>query len=242
MLLLSTLSRKNRQAYFVDIMGRNQVRVHVKFGLILFGLFICSSSAWARDNTTCDIVQGQPLTNAYGPWDYTNPKHKKQLPIVINAHFTKNVERLIKGENGSLESDIDYTLRAIPNYHPALHSMGKLHRKKNLKYKMRDTYWSADCYFKRAIYHQPGDPVTHMLYGIHLHLSKNYDNAEKLYYRALGLSPGNAEIHYNLGLLYVATNDLEKAEQHATKAYELGYQLPGLKNKLAKARSNAGVN
>ena len=43
------------------------------------------------------------------------------------------------------------------------------------------------------------------------------------------------EIHYFLGLAYLNLKDLDLASEHARRAYDLGYPLPGLRNKLAAA-------
>lgn len=48
-----------------------------------------------------------------------------------------------------------------------------------------------------------------------------------------GKSP---EINYNLGLLLVDLKDYDGAVERAKRAYELGYPLPGLKNKLVRLR------
>jgi len=47
-----------------------------------------------------------------------------------------------------------------------------------------------------------------------------------------GKSP---EIHYFLGLIYLKLSDLDDAVTHAKLAYELGYPLPGLRQKLEAA-------
>ncbi len=44
----------------------------------------------------------------------------------------------------------------------------------------------------------------------------------------------SSEIHYFLGLILVDEKKYEEALRHARIAYELGYPLPGLKNKLKK--------
>ena len=61
----------------------------------------------------------------------------------------------------------------------------------------------------------------------------------RTYYREY---PGNEatggdspEIHYFLGLAYLNLKDLDLASEHARRAYDLGYPLPGLRNKLAAA-------
>lgn len=44
----------------------------------------------------------------------------------------------------------------------------------------------------------------------------------------------NSEIHYQLGLVLVEMKDFPAAQTHARRAYELGYPLPGLRDRLAK--------
>ena len=49
---------------------------------------------------------------------------------------------------------------------------------------------------------------------------------------ALKLDQGNANIHYNLGLVYLDLKDYPKAREHAQRAYELGFALTGLRKRL----------
>jgi len=190
----------------------------------------------ARDNNTCGITLGQPLSNAYGPFDFTNPQHAARIPVVLGAHFTKNIEQLVSGNTDSIDAEIDYTLRAIPNYHRALYSISKFERKMLRRSQQEKvytpTYYSADCYFKRAIYFQPSDAITRMLYAMHLQSSKKVDEAKTMYEQALSLGSNNPELHYNAGLFYVSINMLEKAEYHAKIAYSGGYPLAGLRRKI----------
>jgi len=119
----------------------------------------------ARDNNTCGITLGQPLSNAYGPFDFTNPQHAARIPVVLGAHFTKNIEQLVSGNTDSIDAEIDYTLRAIPNYHRALYSISKFERKMLRRSQQEKvytpTYYSADCYFKRAIYNRYTNKTEH---------------------------------------------------------------------------------
>jgi tetratricopeptide (TPR) repeat protein len=196
-------------------------------------VFLCFSfSAQSRDNKTCGIIPGAPLdngTNGYGPWDFTNPKHAWRIPKVLGAHFTTNVERLIKGQSASIMGDIDYTLRAIPNYHRALFAVSKYER---LKKPLSSIGYTADCYFKRAMHFAPADSIVRMLYGLHLHLSGKHDDALVAYTRSIQLNDTNPEVHYNLGLLYADMKKYNQAHHHAELAYEKGYPLMGLKNRL----------
>ncbi|MCW8831761.1 MAG: tetratricopeptide repeat protein [Colwellia sp.] len=211
--------------------------------IILAALFIFYSTANAadRNNTTCDIEMGYPLTNAYGPWDYTNSNHEDKLPIVLRAHFNRDVASLTKGMTGLMpHGDLDYTLRAIPNYHPALFSVYQLEKKDRNKLKpgelYKPKYYTAECYLKRAIYLQPKDHISRMLYGMYLQQNKQFTKAEVEYKHALALQPNDPELNYNIGLLYTEMKLINKASEHAKIAYAAGHPLPGLKNKIAKLK------
>lgn len=201
--------------------------------VLLFVSF--SSFCSSRDNVNCGIVPGQPLTNPYGPYDAINPAHADKLPIVLGAHFTSDVERLIRGNRGPLLADIDYTLRAIPNYHRALASVARYHRQVNIAAEDRDMYYTPDCYFKRAIYFTPKDVTARMLFAMHLHLTGRLNDSYNQYQQAIAIAPDYAELNYNLGLLLVDLKNYDEALESAKKAYAAGYPLQGLKNKLLNA-------
>ena len=55
------------------------------------------------------------------------------------------------------------------------------------------------------------------------------------YEQALKLKPNDPSINYNMGLVYFDTHDYSKALEHAKAAYNAGFPLPGLKNKLQRA-------
>lgn len=209
---------------------------HIKalkfFVFTLSLLFSFSILAANRNNVTCDIVKGQPLTNGYGPYDFTNLEHRSKLKIVLSAHFTTEVERLQSGKTGRLIADIDYTLRAIPNYHRALNAMARHQRNEKINFKDTDKFYSTECYFKRALYMQPKDATTHMLFAIHLQLTNQLKKAEEHYAVALQLAPDNPELNYNAGLLYVQLGDIDKAKHSANIAYKQGYPLQGLAKKI----------
>lgn len=192
-------------------------------------------SAAQRDNVSCGITPGQPLNNngAYGPYDAINPQHFDKLPIVINAHFTRDVEQLVKGvTSNNIMHDIDYTLRAIPNYHRALAAMSKYYRLKgNSEF---SNFYTPECYFKRALYFQPKDGLVHAIYATNLHFSKKYNEAEKHYQIALKLTNNKIEINYNYGLLLVDKGEYDAAKAQAIIAYQAGYPLLGLRKKLKK--------
>jgi len=184
---------------------------------------------------TCGIQTGLPLENAYGPYDYINPLHQSKLPIVLGAHFTQEVEMLKRGATAhTAYGDIDYTLRAIPNYHRALYAMSRLQIREKSTLKNLRSHYSARCYFERAIYFSPGDAISYMLYGLHLHRVGNFDGSLSKYRKAEGLGLNTAEFYYNFGLLYLELGEYKQASQYAEKSYGLGYPLDGLRDRLRR--------
>ena len=93
---------------------------------------------------------------------------------------------------------------------------------------------SAECYFERAIMFRPDDGMVRMAYGVFRHRQGKKDLALDNYKEAVRLMPEASEPHYNIGLLYVELEEFELAREHARRAYELGYPLPGLRNALAR--------
>lgn len=167
--------------------------------------------------------------------DYTNSADRqKSLGIVEQFHFTPNVENLIHGNSASLGGEIDYTLMHFPNHHRALSAMASLALKEKTP-RPKGAGYSVDCYFDRAIRFRPDDGVVHMVYGIYLSKLGKAEQAIEQLREAVRLQPENANINYNLGLLYLAEKDYEQAKTYAKKAYALGFSLPGLKNKLMRA-------
>jgi tetratricopeptide (TPR) repeat protein len=205
--------------------------------MLMSGLNICLAKEF--NNNTCDLDSLSHMANTRN--DFNNPAHKEKITRVVSAHFTPEVAALIRGESTSdLHADIYYTLRSIPNHYSALTSVEKLERRDKLRegdlYQTR--YYSAACYFKRAIFLHPKDSILFQLLAIHLHKIKDYDAALEAYKQALNLTPGNIEVHYNIGLLYVEMKDYTQGKFHADKAYKAGFPLPGLRNKLAQLHAS----
>lgn len=174
------------------------------------------------------------LENAYGPFDYTDSENQPQLALVEVAHFTPSVEHLTRGNTGTIGGDLAYTLRAFPNHHRALMAIGKLAvREKKLR--ADGSPYSVDCFFDRAMRFKPEDGIVRMVYGIYFSQSGNLGKAIEQLDEAVKLEPENANINYNIGLLYMKKKNYEMARTYAKKAYTLGFRLPGLKNMLIAA-------
>jgi tetratricopeptide (TPR) repeat protein len=179
---------------------------------------------------------GQPLErNAFGrPIDYTDPADQDYVKQWVEPfHFTPEVEGLIRGKSTDIPGDLAYVLRQIPNHHRALNSMMRwqIAHGRPIDAEERLIY-TIDCYFERAIEFRPNDPMLHMLLGIYFHRTKKYEDAIKAYERAESLAPDNAEIQYNMGLALFDAKQYDLAKEHADRAYQMGYPMPGLRNKL----------
>jgi tetratricopeptide (TPR) repeat protein len=173
------------------------------------------------------------LSNPYGPYDYRTDKPK--LKVVEDYHLTRDVEMLQTGQSTKyIGAELDYVLRAFPNHHKALRLIEMLARREKSE-KPLGARWAVDCYFERAILWRKDDAMVRMLYGTHLIARNRKDDgiAQLRYAESLGVKSAN--LHYNLGLAYFDLGKHDAALQHAKKAYDMGFPLPGLKDKLKRA-------
>jgi tetratricopeptide (TPR) repeat protein len=91
------------------------------------------------------------------------------------------------------------------------------------------------CYLERATVFRPEDTTTRSIYGAYLAKNKKNKEAIEQLQLAEKASEDNANLHYNLGLVYADLGEFDKSLIHAHKAYSLGFTLPGLKSRLQKA-------
>lgn len=193
--------------------------------------WVVTLPVWAQSGVSeC----GNPFINHFGPWDYrtATPQH---LHTVESVHFTPKVESL-KGGNTTMTAggDLGYTLNVFPNHHRGLMALIKLAKKEGTN-RPREHRYTVECRFDRAERFAPNDAMVKSLHGIYLmQTGQNQEGAIKLE-EALEMAGDNANIHYNLGLAYFDLKDYDKALASAHKAYKLGFQFPGLRNKLEKA-------
>jgi Tfp pilus assembly protein PilF len=74
-----------------------------------------------------------------------------------------------------------------------------------------------------------------MLYANFLAKMGDTEAAREQYEEALRIDPDSPEGNYNAGLFFFSQKDFERARELARIAYEGGYPLPGLMNKLKQA-------
>ena len=197
-----------------------------------FLLFMGISGVQAQEVPGCGN-----LKNGYGPFDYRDPNARtNSLPIVEDFHFTIDVETLKHGKSGPVAADIGYTLRAFPNHPRALRSIAR-YELEGGKFPEDSIIPSADCYFQRALAFAPDDQSVHITYANFLLKGGHKAEARQEYEEALRLAPDSAEINYNAGLFFLTMGDIERAKALAKVAYDQGYPLPGLNNKIAAAEA-----
>jgi tetratricopeptide (TPR) repeat protein len=170
---------------------------------------------------------------AIGPLDYriTPPD---EIEFIEVRHFPSHVERLVRGEKGTIAGDIAYTLRAFPNHPRALRSAAELTRR-NGGAMPKDLGFSIACWFDRAVAYRPDDAQVRVVWAFELIKAKQDAAALEQVTKAEQLAKGNPQIHYNVGLLYFDLKEYDKSLANARIAYEQGFNLPGLKDKLTKA-------
>ncbi len=183
-----------------------------------------------------------PIKTGFGPYDYRPDKFKAEpgdtqtygfkRQLVDGAHFTPNVENLIKGHSTYIGGDIDYTLRAWPNHHRALIAMDRLEKKEGTD-RPRGVRWPVECYFERAVRFAPDDTVVRTLYALYLNDRKRQPEALRHLDAARPHAGENALSHYNLGLMYFELAAFDKALVQAHRAREMGFSRDDLKDRLA---------
>ncbi len=173
-----------------------------------------------------------PLANAYGPYDYRTDRDK--LPIVEGAHFTPEVELLIKAVTGYLGGDLDYTLRAFPNHHRALISIMRLGERLKSS-RVQGANYDVECYFVRAVTFRPDDVTARMLFATFLNANKRRPEALRQLDFVQTQIGDNPFTHYNLGLVYFDVGAFDKALVQAHRALELGFPRLDLATKLKAA-------
>lgn len=195
-------------------------------------LIVCSAFFWFN-RATAEVSDCGFLTNHFGPFDYRSAR-PADINIVETRHFTPMVEQLKGGQSGYIAGDISYTLGVFPNHPRALNSIANLSLREK-RPKPEHSQYSVHCWFDRAIRFRPDDSQVRMIYAVYLSkVGKPKEALEQLEAAERGDSD-NANFNYNIGLVYFDLKNYEKSLHFAHRAYELGFPLPGLRNKLKRA-------
>jgi len=217
--------------------------MRVRHYVLLFAVLFAFSDArsWSPSDTPdapvrqptpgCGALGSRP--GALGPLDYrTTPQ--RTIDFVEIRHFTRAVETLKHGErSGDVPSDIEFMLGVFPNHPRALRSAAAVIRRNGGKVPNGLVY-GIHCWFDRAIAFRPDDADVRIVYAYELLRDRKEAEARE---QALESEPfaSSARVQYNLGLVFFELKDFERSLLYAKKAYEAGFDLPGLRNKLQQA-------
>lgn len=206
--------------------------LRTSFSSLLAGLLIAlfsSSAAFAQAvGSSCGTLSSP---GQYGPYDFRTDRDKVQ--IVLIHHFSPAAEALLPTKLGPPGGDIDYTLRALPNYHRALIAMMRLGEKEKTPQPKGSTH-SIDCWFQRALLFRPDDAVVRMIYSTYLNSKGRLPDANTQLEFATAYAKDSAFTHYNIGLHYLELRNYEKALVQAHQAMALGWTETELRDQLQK--------
>jgi tetratricopeptide (TPR) repeat protein len=154
----------------------------------------------------------------------------------LNYHESYHIAPARKQlQAGNLQWDVmnnlNFVLVKVPNDHRALELLVQWDKAGGKS----KSYPSPGCYLTWAAQFAPSDPMVWNYGGYFFYQKNDRKRAEQWWLTALEYDPANADVHYNLGLLYFAQGRYTDSRRHAEAAYSAGYPLPGLRDKLRKA-------
>lgn len=203
----------------------------------LLGLAVAWIACSAHAASFEDFLPCEPLDPSQQYHDINESADQVARGTVERNHFIPAVETLQRGQTAPLPRDIAFVLRQFPNHYRALNAMARWQLRNKLPIdEPENQVWTADCYFQRAIAFRPDDWQIHFIYGIYLHGAKRLEEAERAYKAAEENGADGPNYYYNRGLLDVDLGHLDAADANAEKAYGMGASLPGLRDKIARAR------
>ena len=181
------------------------------------------------------------IPNKYGPFEYrtTSPADRE---LVEGAHFTLEYDAYLKGQSKSSRyanelppaAGFGYTLWAFPNQPLALAAMEDLGIRHKTE-KPPGALLRVHCFFQRAIRFAPDDELVRALYGYYYARRGKPIEAKVQLEKAASFNSSNSSVYVYSAFAYIEMKDYEKALETAKIAYQLGYSLPGLRNRLMRA-------
>jgi tetratricopeptide (TPR) repeat protein len=157
----------------------------------------------------------------------TGRKNRIIINKVQKAHLGPGVECLEQARYWCAHQNLDFVLRWIPNHGRALDLYSQLAI-------ARGRPESVIPYLDYALRFDHDNPALPVVYGIHRYRTGDFEAAAERFRQALNRNSESAEAHYHLGLSLAELGRWEAAREHAHRAYDLGYPLPGLREKLRR--------
>lgn len=149
------------------------------------------------------------------PWDYR--RDKQFYKLVEDAHFTVQVEALIRGQSGALPApDIEYTLSVYPNHPRALMAATRLSERDQTQLRNRLPR-PVECYYERALRFRPDDMVVRLLYAQFLEARNRHKEALVQVGEAVKLEDNYPLAVRHAGLMYIEMKEYELARGMAQR-------------------------
>lgn len=163
----------------------------------------------------------------------SNWRDERDLKYHQTFHIDPATRQLHSGENinWGVMNNLHFVLHKVPNDQRALRLLVEWDAAGG---KDKD-YASPACYFTWARQFAPDDPTVWIYGGYYFYRHRDLARAQRWWEQAIALDPNNPEAHYNLGLLLADSGQYSSARTHAWAAYQAGYPLPGLREKLQQA-------
>jgi len=98
--------------------------------------------------------------------------------------------------------------------------------------KPRDSQYTVECWFERAVLWRPDDSIVRMIYSTYLNGKGRGAEALKQLETASVYAKDNPFTHYNIGLHYFDMKNYERALMQAHKALTLEFNRTELRDKL----------
>jgi tetratricopeptide (TPR) repeat protein len=194
---------------------------YLRRSLIAFVAFAAVSAAAQAPRAGTDAARRDK--NYYDP---------AAAPIVRSVelnHLDRAINLMQERRWQPARADLEFMLRYVANHPQALALLS------DVCFKLKEPD-CAQLYFDNALRLYPETASTHSVYGTYLHRLGKVPQAIESYKRALLINPKSAQTHYNLGLAYVDIKDYQRANEEAQRAYAMGAELPGLRDKLIRAK------
>ena len=205
------------------------------WAFLVIALAVCANTAGASElfghDYPCPSMGEEGVTRK----DYRlrdTPELKWFFNDNHKYHMAPALDRMRQGDYSvRVVRDLHFTLRRWPNHYLALQTLVSFEDVGG----DADHFMPIPCYFEYAYGFVPNDANILVLSGIYQHRLGNADAAEAAWLQAVKVDEQAMEAHYSLGLLYAKQERYDESVEHARIAYDLGYPLPGLRNKLASA-------
>lgn len=183
------------------------------------------------------FIQGR-----HGPFDYNTATHGEKK-LVERVHFDEHYQAYRLGKQ-KLQKKFDhiietpaagfsYTLWAFPNHPAALAAMEDLGSKHQSE-KPPGANLRIHCYFQRAVKFVPEDPLVRSIYGYYYARRNNRLEALNQLSKAESIDNESMSVLVYAAFAYLEIKEYDKALSAAKGAYQLGYSLPGLRNRLER--------